>query len=148
MTGPLANTYFFRYRGMDYPTKKYVLTLHDDILEVSEGRAGVAHIGVIESAVHKPVASIGGEDAYSTFFEKVAAIGYTLAHDHAFSDGNKRTALQVMLNTIEANGFFPDPTEREKVTASVLAAMNLLDIAGLRITLMLWCNIDPADSEA
>lgn len=133
---------------MDYPTKKYVLTLHDDILEVSEGRAGVAHIGVIESAVHKPVASIGGEDAYSTFFEKVAAIGYTLAHDHAFSDGNKRTALQVMLNTIEANGFFPDPTEREKVTASVLAAMNLLDIAGLRITLMLWCNIDPADSEA
>ena len=36
----------------------------------------------------------------------------------------------------------------EKVTAVILAAMNLLDVAGLRVTLMLWCGIDPADAEA
>ncbi|MVN85437.1 type II toxin-antitoxin system death-on-curing family toxin [Deinococcus sp. HMF7620] len=148
MTGPLSNTYFFRYRGDDYPTKKYVLELHDDVLEVSEGRPGVAHIGVIESAVNKPVTSIMGEDAYPTFFTKVAAIGYTLAHDHGFSDGNKRTALQVMLNTLEENGFYPDPSEREKVTVAVLAAMDMLQVPGLRVALMLWCGIDPADREA
>lgn len=148
MTGPLAPTYFYRYRGQNFPTKKYVLELHDDVLDVSEGRAGVAHVGVIESAVNKPVTSVMGEDAYPTFLTKVAAIGYTLAHDHGFSDGNKRTALVVMLNTLEANGLYPDPTEREKITAAILAAMNLLDVAGLRVTLMLWCGIDPADAEA
>lgn len=148
MPGPFSNTYFFRHRGLDYPTKKYVLELHDDVLEVSEGRAGVAHLSVIESAVSKPVASAWGEDAYPTFFTKVAALGYTLAHDHGFTDGNKRTALQVMLNTLEQNGFYPDPSEREKVTAAILAAMNLLDVPGLRVTLMLWCGIDPADETA
>ena len=147
MTGPLGSTYFYRHRGQSYPTKRYVLVLHEDVLEVSEGRPGVAHVGVIESAVHKPVTSLGGEDAYPTFFTKVAAVGYTLAHDHGFSDGNKRTALQVMLNTLEENGYYPDPTEREKVTAAVLAAMNMLDVAGLRVTLMLWCDIDPEDAE-
>ncbi|UQN06162.1 hypothetical protein [Deinococcus sp. QL22] len=57
MAGPLSSTYFYRYRGMDLPTKIYVPELHDDVLEVSEGRAGVAHIGVIESAVNKRVTS-------------------------------------------------------------------------------------------
>ena len=148
MAGPLSDIYFYRYRGQRYPTRKYVLELHDEVLEVSQGRPGVAHLGVIESAVNKPVASLGDDDAYPTFFAKLAAIGYTLAHDHGFSDGNKRTALQVMLNTLEKNGFYPDPSDREKVTAVILAAMNLLDVAGLRVTLMLWCGIDPADAEA
>ena len=148
MTGPLSSAYFFRYRGQKYPTRKYALELHDAVLEASEGRPGVAHPGVVESAVHKPVTSLGNEDAYPTFFSKVAAVGYTLAHDHGFVDGNKRTALQVMLNTLEENGYYPDPTDREKVTAAILAAMNLLNVAGLRVTLMLWCGIDPADGEA
>ncbi|WP_425145229.1 type II toxin-antitoxin system death-on-curing family toxin [Deinococcus sp.] len=125
-----------------------MLELHDDVLEVSEGRAGVAHVGVIESAVNKPVASLGSDDAYPTLFTKLAAVGYTLAHDHGFSDGNKRTALQVMLNTLEENRFYPDPTDREKVTAVILAAMNLLNVPGLRITLMLRCGIDPCDQAA
>ena len=93
----------------------------------------MAQIGVIESPEHKPVPSLGGEDAYLTFFTKVAAIGYTLAHDHGFSDGNKRTAVQVMLNTLERNNFYPDSSEREKVTAAILAAMNLADAPSLRV---------------
>lgn len=124
------------------------MLLHDKVLDVSEGRPGVAHICVIESAVSKPITSLGGEDAYPTFFTKVAAIGYTLAHDHGFSDGNKRTALQVMLNTLERNNFYPDRSEREKVTAAILAAMNLADAPSLRVILMLWCGIDPADALA
>lgn len=132
----------------DFPTKRYVLEIHDEVLSVSESRLGVAQIGVIESAVSKPITSLGGEDAYPTFFTKVAAIGSTLAHDHGFSDGNKRTALQVMLNTLERNNFYPDPTEREKVTAAILAAMNLADAPSLREILLLWCGIDPPDALA
>lgn len=103
---------------------------------------------MIESAASKAVDSAFGEDAYGTFFLKVAAIGYTLAHDHGFSDGNKRTALEVMLLTLKRNGIHPNPSEREAATTMVLTAMDLLSIEGLRIVLMTWCGIDPADAEA
>lgn len=53
-----------------------------------------------------------------------------------------------MLNTLERNNFYPDPSEREKVTAAILAAMNLADALSLRVILMLWCGIDPADALA
>lgn len=137
--------YFYRHRGWDFPTPSFIHATHDRILETSPGRAGTAHPGVIDSAASKAVDSAFGEDAYPTFFSKVAAIGYTLAHDHGFSDGKKRTAL---LATLEQNNLYPDPTEREKLTAAILAAVNLLDVAGLRVTLMLWCGIDSADAEA
>jgi death on curing protein len=140
--------YFERYRGHRYPTEKYVFAIHESVLAAAGGRHGINNAGVIASAVSKPVQSIGGDDAYPTLFTKIAAIGLTLAHDHPFSDGNKRTALTVMLATLEANRFYPNPTEREAITIMVLVAMGLLDIAGLRIALMIWCGIDPSDATA
>lgn len=140
--------YFFRYRGDDFPTPKFIHAVHERILQVSPGKAGTAHPGVIESAASKPIDSAFGEDAYPQFFAKVAAIGYTLAHDHGFSDGNKRTALEVMLLTLKRNGYHPSPSPREAATTMVLVAMGHIGIDGLRVILMLWCGIDPADAEA
>jgi death on curing protein len=140
--------YFERYRGYKYPTEAFILNLHTQILQESGGREGLNNPGVIASAVNKPHQSVGGEDAYSTLFTKVAAIGLTLAHDHPFSDGNKRTAYTVMLATLEANTYYPQPSEREAATVMVLVAMGLLGIAGLRIALMMWCGIDPSDAAA
>ena len=145
---PFAKGFFYRHRGWDFPTPAFVYFVHEGILLTSPGRAGVAHESVIESAASKPTESAFGEDAYPTFFTKVAAIGYTLAHDHGFSDGNKRTALEVMKLTLTRNALYPDPSEREAATVMVLAAMGLLEVAGLRIALMAWCGVDPADSEA
>ncbi len=143
-----AKGYFHRHRGWDFPTSAFIYVAHERILLTSPGRAGVAHESVIESAAAKAVDSAFGEDAYQTFFTKVAAIGYTLAHDHGFSDGNKRTALEIMLLTLKRNDFHPDPSEREAATVMVLTAMGLLPVAGLRIAIMTWCGIDPADAEA
>lgn len=145
---PFPQGFFFHYRGREYPTPAFVYFVHDGILQTSPGRAGIAHESVIESAAAKVTDSAFGEDAYPTLFTKVAAIGYTLAHDHGFSDGNKRTALQIMTLTLKRNGLHPDPSEREAATVMVLTAMGLLDVAGLRVALMAWCGIDPADAEA
>ncbi len=140
--------FFYRYRGDDYPTPSFIYAVHDKILTVSAGRTGTAHSAVIESAAAKPTDSAFGDDAYPNLFAKVAAIGYTLAHDHGFSDGNKRTALEVMLLTLKRNGYRPNPSDREAAVAMVLVAMGLTSIDGLRVILMLWCGIDPADAEA
>lgn len=145
---PFPKGYFHRYRGWDFPTPELIYLIHDSILETSPGRAGVAHESVIESAASKPIESAFSEDSYPTLFGKVAALGYTLAHDHGFSDGNKRTALEVMTLTLKRNRFHPDPSEREAATVMVLVAMGLLPAAGLRVALMTWCGIDPADETA
>lgn len=145
---PFAEGYFHRHRGWSFPTPALIHLIHDGILETSPGRAGVAHEGVLESAASKPVESAFGADAYPTLFGKVAALGYTLAHDHGFSDGNKRTALEVMTLTLKRNGFAPNPTEREAATVMVLTAMGFLTVPGLRVALMAWCGIDPADDTA
>ena len=127
---------------------KYLKLVHDAVLEESEGRPGVADEGKIISSARQAIQSAGGEDAYPTLFWKVAALGVRLAHDHGFTDANKRTSLQVMLGTLEQNDFYAEPQEREAALIMVLTAMGHLDIAGLRIALMMWCGIDPADNEA
>ncbi|PTA67964.1 type II toxin-antitoxin system death-on-curing family toxin [Deinococcus arcticus] len=118
-----SGRYFDHHHGWAYPTPAFVHLVHDGIFQISPGRAGVAHPGVIESATAKATDSAFGDDAYPTLFTKVAAIGSTLAHDHGFSDGNKRTALQVMLLTLKRNGLHPNPSAREAATVMVLVAM-------------------------
>lgn len=145
---PRSKAYFYRYGGDFYPTVRYMETLHDRVIAETGGASGVLSPGVLDSAAHKPVQSLGDQDAYPTFFTKVAALGYTLAHDHGFRDGNKRTALMSMLTTLKINGFHATPTDREKETVIVLVAMGLLNVPGLRIALMMWCGIDPAEQEA
>lgn len=145
---PTSNRYFYRHRGYEFPTVKYLKLVHDTVLEESGGGLGIADEGKIISAARQPVQSAGGEDAYPTLFWKVAAVGLRLAHDHSFTDANKRTALQVMLDTLERNDYYAAPSEEEATTIMVLTAMGLLEIEGLRIALMLWCGVDPADHTA
>ena len=64
---PKSNVYFYRHRGKNYPTEKFVLELHEDALRDAGGASGINHQSVIESATRKAVESAGGEDAYPSF---------------------------------------------------------------------------------
>ncbi|MFD5428991.1 type II toxin-antitoxin system death-on-curing family toxin [Streptomyces sp. NPDC127084] len=52
----------------------------------------IRDLGLLESAVHRPSASMYGQEAYSDLFEKAAALLQSLAVTRPFIDGNKRTA--------------------------------------------------------
>jgi len=52
----------------------------------------VRDVGLLESAVHRPSASMFGQEAYTDLFDKAAALLQSLAVNHPFVDGNKRTA--------------------------------------------------------
>lgn len=52
----------------------------------------VRDAGLLESAVHRPSASMFGQEAYADLFDKAAALLQSLAINHPFLDGNKRTA--------------------------------------------------------
>ncbi len=81
----------------------------------------VADYGLLESALARPRASVFGQDAYPTGYEKAAALLESLARNHALVDGNKRCAWMATRLFLGLNGVnisHPDP---DTVEALVLA---------------------------
>jgi death-on-curing protein len=56
------------------------------------GPIHVRDIGLLEAAVHRPRASVLGQDAYPDLLTKAAALLHSLARNHPLVDGNKRLA--------------------------------------------------------
>ena len=59
------------------------------------------------------IQSFGGYDVYPTIYEKAARLGFGLAQNHAFIDGNKRIAVVATLMFLHGNGIEIDCTEFE-----------------------------------
>ncbi|MFF7145465.1 MULTISPECIES: type II toxin-antitoxin system death-on-curing family toxin [Streptomyces] len=69
----------------------------EDVLAIAEHAVDdqdvvVRDAGLLESAVHRPSASMFGQEAYADLFDKAAALLQSLAINRPFVDGNKRTA--------------------------------------------------------
>jgi len=81
-----------------------VLDFHAEQLALFGGAEGIRDIGLLESALARPVNKFAyGESDLAVL---AAAYGFGIARNHPFVDGNKRTALASMivflgLNTID-----------------------------------------------
>jgi death-on-curing protein len=90
---------------------QYVEYIHDELLEVfwpsaeNVGSEGIRDRALIESAVARPFQSAFGQDIYPTIIEKAVALFHSLIANHAFVDGNKRTAVTAFDHFLLANGF-------------------------------------------
>ena len=73
--------------------------------EVMGGRPALRDRGLLESAVARPQASAFGADAYPDLATKAAALLHSLVLNHAFVDGNKRTAVVATLVFLDLNGY-------------------------------------------
>ena len=78
---------------MIWVTAEDVVAIHSRIIQVSGGIDGLRDRAGLEAAIAAPLQSFGGEDLFPTDIEKIARIGFGLASNHAFIDGNKRIAL-------------------------------------------------------
>lgn len=65
---------------------------------------GVRDAALLESAVGRQSTGIGGVLKYATTHESAAALLYGICNNHAFHNGNKRTALVAALVHLDANG--------------------------------------------
>ena len=90
---------------MRYLETDEVILIHERVLDQSGGARGVREYGLLDSAVARPRATFGGREAYHDLFAKTAALGHSLALNHPFVDGNKRTAWEAMHTFIEENGY-------------------------------------------
>lgn len=62
-------------------------------------------VDLLEAAVLRPQSSAFGEDAYPTVIDKAGAFFHSLTLNHAFVDGNKRTATVALIIFLEWNGY-------------------------------------------
>ena len=72
-------------------TPQQVLFIHARLIDTTGGEHGLRDLGLLESAVARPQATFDGNELYPTIFLKTAALMDSLAHNHPFVDGNKRS---------------------------------------------------------
>jgi death-on-curing protein len=87
---------------MRYLTVAEVLEINAEIMG---GRHALRDRGLLESAIARPQASALGADAYPDLISKAAALLHSLVLNHAFFDGNKRTAVLATLVFLDLNGY-------------------------------------------
>lgn len=82
-----------------------VVALHSKIIKKTGGIDGVRDRFGLEAAVAAPLQSFGGDDFYPTTIDKIARLGYGLAANHAFIDGNKRIGALMNQLLLQWNGY-------------------------------------------
>src|SRR5580698_8847478 len=83
----------------DYLTVAEVLAIHADQIERYGGSPGVRDAGLLEAALYRPQTGY-----YADLIEQAAALWESLSQNHAFIDGNKRTAFATMYTFLAING--------------------------------------------
>jgi death-on-curing protein len=100
-----------------------VLAIHHRQLVEHGGQTGVRDVGLLESALARPRNAWAYAEAKPDLVALAAAYAFGLMKNHAFVDGNKRTALVVCRTFLRLNGLDIDATPEEKyVTFLKLAA--------------------------
>ncbi len=94
--------------GIRHLTVPAVKAIHAEVLAAHGGARGIRDEALLESAVAAPQATMMGHPLMSDPIEIAAAYLYYLCRNHAFIDGNKRTALAACLVFLESNGLLPD----------------------------------------
>lgn len=83
---------------------------------------------LLRSAATRPFQRLFGQEAYPTLIEKAAALLHSLAHDHLFVDGNKRTAQSAVTRFLKGNGVAINWEEKDAYDLILEVAKGRLDV--------------------
>lgn len=75
--------------------------VHDWIIEISGGLPGIRDRHHLES----PLAHVQNDDYYPEMADKLAFLVFAITKNHAFHDGNKRSAIALGAYFLELNGY-------------------------------------------
>jgi death on curing protein len=111
-----------------------------DVLAIHRAEVGepVVDLALFESAVARPKASNFGEDAYPDIASKAAALFHSLVRNHAFLDGNERTAVLALIVFCGLNGYSFDATDDDLVDLALETAAGQLDVEALAERIGRW----------
>ena len=106
-----------------------LILLHDESLAEHGGSSGIRDAGLLDSAMARPLnlAAYGEPDVA----ELAACYGFGIAQNHAFVDGNKRTAFLAIGLFLGLNGKRLAATQLDATETILRLAAGELDEAGL-----------------
>ncbi len=105
-----------------------VKAIHREVLAGHGGARGIRDEALLESAVAAPQATMMGRALLTDRIENGGAYLFYLCRNHAFVDGNKRTALAACLVFLESNDLLPNtrfPTDEWEAFVLDVAASRL-----------------------
>ena len=82
-----------------------VILIHSRVIEGSGGLDGLRDRDGLEAAVSAPMQTFDGKELYPTDLEKIARLGFGLASNHTFVDGNKRIGAMMTQLLLKWNGY-------------------------------------------
>lgn len=99
--------------------------------EVENMLVGLRSYDLLASALGRQWVGFGGKVKYERDLDVCATLFFGLVKNHAFSDGNKRTALLVLLYQLNKYGLIPtaEVDEFERLVMSVAASTVMRDYA-------------------
>ena len=105
-----------------------VKAIHAQVLAAHGGSPGIRDEALLESAVAAPQATMMGQPLITDPIEIAAAYLFYICSNHAFIDGNKRTALAACLVFLATNNLLLN----EKLPIDEWEAL-VLDLAASRV---------------
>lgn len=114
-----------------------VLAVHEEQLAEHGGSPGVRDIGLLESALARPLnlAAYGKPDVA----ELAASYGFGIARNHPFVDGNKRTAFVSVELFLRLNGYRLSADDSACVLTMLAVAAGEMDEASFADWLRRHC---------
>lgn len=115
------------------------LTLEDLLgLAGDLGVGPVRDLGLLESAAHRPAASLWGEEAYPDLEDKAAALMESIVRNHPLVDGNKRLGWLAVVVFLDINGRWLEAPDDGAYELVVGVADGSLDRAVVAEELRRW----------
>lgn len=125
------------------PSRQLVDFIHKFVIEKYGGADGVLNNGNIESALHSPEASFGGQDLYDTDLKKCCKLFHALVSNHGYQDGNKRVGVIMFLYALDECGIGTNNiTDSFLEHAALMIASGKLTFEKLYTTLNDFLQID------
>lgn len=131
---------------MRYLTYSELIYINGRVLNdaaIMAGTQKIRDIDLLLAAEQRPQSSAFGEDAYPALRDKVAALVHSLARNHPFRDGNKRTAAVAALFMLKVNGCHVKWDETDALTTFVDIAEGRMTWEAFAAWLALDCAAKP-----
>ncbi|WP_019507139.1 type II toxin-antitoxin system death-on-curing family toxin [Pleurocapsa sp. PCC 7319] len=104
-------------------TVKQVKAIHQQQILNFGGSPGILDESKLESAVFR-AQNLANYNPEATIYDLAATIGWGIANNHSFVDGNKRTAFVVMAVFLQINGILLTASEVDVVHIMLAVASN------------------------
>lgn len=116
-----------------YLTLEDLLSLVEDL-----GVGPIRDLGLLETAAHRPTATLWGREAYPSLHEKTGALLESVVRNHPLVDGNKRLSWLATIVFLDIKGCWIDAPDDDAYDLVIDVASGEADLPQITEALRTW----------